>query len=71
MWWPSPRMTIGSDILSALFNRFGDGRDPTVKDVIAGFREGFVFEIDNVLQWEFATNDRSDQFEAITFRKNE
>ncbi len=42
-----------------------------VQDDIAGFRQGFVFEVDDVLQWQFAADDRPDQFEAVTFRKDQ
>ena len=49
--------------------QIGEGRDPAVQDDIAGLRQGFVFQVDDVLQWKFVADDRPDQFEAVTLRK--
>jgi hypothetical protein len=68
-------MSVASDHgrerhFETLLQHVGDGRHPTVKDDIAGFRQRLVLQIENICKGYIPSEDRSHQLEAADFRED-
>jgi light-regulated signal transduction histidine kinase (bacteriophytochrome) len=57
--------------LQISLEQVGDRRHPTVQDDVAGFRQRFVFEIDDIFQRERPPDDYPNQLQAVGFRKDQ
>jgi|SRR4051794_34682198 hypothetical protein len=67
----SPRTTTGSDTLSPRLSQVRDRGHPAVEDDTAGFRQSFIFKIDDVFQRQLSTDDRAHELETVGLGKDQ